>query len=73
MFIDLALVFLLYAFSTIALCVSVYALWTLKEVEELVREIFATWIIKFLNRYSFDYPHLQYNWENMTQQFNIKH
>lgn len=38
MYVDLAFLFLMYAFSTIALAVSVYALWTLKEVEEYYRQ-----------------------------------
>jgi hypothetical protein len=38
MYIDLTFLFLLYAFATIALAVSVYALWTLQEVLELLRK-----------------------------------
>jgi hypothetical protein len=34
MYIDLVLLFLIYSFSAIALGISIYALWTLKEVEE---------------------------------------
>ena len=38
MYVDLVFLFLMYAFSSIALAVSVYALWTLKEVEELYKK-----------------------------------
>jgi hypothetical protein len=34
MYVDLILLFLIYSFATIALAVSVYALWTLQEVKE---------------------------------------
>jgi hypothetical protein len=34
MYVDLVLLFLIYAFSVISMAVSIYALWTLKEVEE---------------------------------------
>jgi hypothetical protein len=37
MYIDLAFLFLIYAFATISLAVSIYALWTLKELEELYK------------------------------------
>ena len=37
LYIDLTFLFLIYAFASIALGVSVYALWTLKEVEEQFR------------------------------------
>ena len=37
MYIDLGFLLLIYVFATIALAVSVYALWTLKEVEELYK------------------------------------
>jgi hypothetical protein len=33
MYVDLILLFLIYSFATIALAVSVYALWTLEEVK----------------------------------------
>jgi len=38
MYIDLGLLFLIYAFATISLAVSVYALWTLKELEEFYKK-----------------------------------
>lgn len=38
MYVDLALLFLIYAFATIALGVSVYSLWTLKEIEEYYKK-----------------------------------
>jgi hypothetical protein len=34
MYVDLILLFLIYSFATIALAVSVYALWTLQEVKD---------------------------------------
>lgn len=34
MYVDLILLFLIYSFSVTALGVSIYALWTLKEVED---------------------------------------
>ncbi len=37
MYVDLLLLFLIYAFSVISMAVSIYALWTLKEVEELYK------------------------------------
>ena len=38
MYVDLVLLFMIYAFSVIALATSVYALWTLKEVEAYYKE-----------------------------------
>ena len=40
MYVDLTLIFLIYAFSCIALGVSIYALWTLKEIEEYYKNKF---------------------------------
>ena len=37
MYIDLGFLFLIYAFATISLAVSVYALWTLKELEDFYK------------------------------------
>lgn len=37
MYIELGFLFLMYAFSAVALLTSIYALWTLKEVEELYK------------------------------------
>lgn len=34
MYVDLVVLFLIYSFSVIALGVSLYALWTLKEIEQ---------------------------------------
>ena len=38
MYVDLIFLFLIYSFATIALAVSVYALWTLEEVKEEFRK-----------------------------------
>ena len=38
MYIDLGFLFLIYAFATISLAISVYALWTLKEVQEFYKK-----------------------------------
>ena len=46
---------------------------TIKEIDNLIKETFFNWIVEFLDRYSYDYPHLQTNWEIITKQFNIKH
>ena len=46
---------------------------SLKDIEILLKEVYPDWIIEFLQKYSYDYPHLQMNWENMTKNFNIKH
>lgn len=35
MYVDLVLLFLIYSFATIALGVSIYALWTLEEIKSL--------------------------------------
>ena len=45
---------------------------TLKDIETLIIETFPNWIIKFSNKYSNDYPHLQSNWENISKEFKIK-
>jgi flagellar basal body-associated protein FliL len=37
MYIDLTFLLLIYVFSVIALAVSIYALWTLKEVEQMYK------------------------------------
>ena len=37
MYIDLGFLLLIYVFSVIALAVSIYALWTLKEIEQMYK------------------------------------
>lgn len=38
MYVDLVFLFLIYCFATIALGVSIYSLWTLKEIEEYYKK-----------------------------------
>lgn len=38
MYVDLLLLFLIYAFAVIALAVSVYALWTLEEIKQELKK-----------------------------------
>ena len=45
---------------------------TLKEINDLIIEIYPDWILHFLDSYSLDYPHLQKNWEIATEKNNIK-
>lgn len=45
---------------------------TLKEITELVKEVFPSWIIYFLNNYSTDYEHIEINWENLMKKNNMK-
>ena len=45
---------------------------TMKDINDLLYEIYPRWIILYLDRYSDDYPHLQNNWENITSQYNTK-
>lgn len=44
---------------------------TLKEIIELIEQIYPNWIITFLHKYSDDYPHLEKNWEILTKKTNI--
>jgi hypothetical protein len=41
MFIDLTLLFIIYAFSCIAVAVSLYALWTLYEIRDYYRKLYS--------------------------------
>jgi hypothetical protein len=36
---------------------------TLKEIEDYINEIYPGWIVCYVNRYSYDYPHLESNWD----------
>ena len=45
---------------------------TLKDIEELIKEVYPTWILYYISAFSHDYPHLQSNWEYATKQNNIK-
>ena len=45
---------------------------TLKEITELVNEVFPAWIIYFLDNYSPDYEHIQINWEFVMKKNNMK-
>jgi len=45
---------------------------TLGDIYKLVQEVFPTWIIEFLDNYSYDYPHLRYNWVQVAKDANIK-
>lgn len=41
---------------------------TLGEIKELVEQIYPSWIIGFLQKYSQDYNELQSNWEKICQE-----
>ena len=45
---------------------------TMKDINDLLYEIYPKWIVLYLERYSEDYPHLQNNWESITSQYNVK-
>lgn len=44
---------------------------TLKEVKELIDEIYPTWLITLLPQYSSDYESLQTNWINVANMANV--
>jgi len=44
---------------------------TLKEVKELIDEVFPTWFVCVLTRYSKDYEGFQTNWVNVAKMANI--
>lgn len=44
---------------------------TLKEVKELIEEIFPNWMVAFIPRYSYDYEFFQKNWFKICQIGNI--
>ena len=39
---------------------------TMKDVFELIETKYPNWIINFVDKYSDDYPHLQNNWQKLT-------
>jgi len=45
---------------------------TLKEVKELIDEVFPTWFISVLPRYSKDYEGFQINWVNVSNMANVR-
>jgi len=45
---------------------------TMKDVNDILYEIYPRWILIYLDKYSEDYPHLQSNWEKITEQQKIK-
>jgi hypothetical protein len=45
---------------------------TLKDINELIKEVYPTWIVNFIDNYSTDYPHLQANWKYVVREMNIK-
>lgn len=45
---------------------------TMKDINDLLYEIYPKWIVLYLERYSDDYPQLQNNWEFITSKHNIK-
>lgn len=65
MYIDLVLLFLIYSFSVVALGVSLYALWTLKEVEGQYKD--KTEALKkraqFVNKPPIKVPRKKGNWD----------
>jgi len=44
---------------------------TLKEVMELIDEIFPTWFVSTLPRYSYDYESIQSNWVSVANMANV--
>ena len=45
---------------------------TLKELVDYINEIYPNWIISYVSRYSYDYPHLEANWDYICNQSKIK-
>jgi hypothetical protein len=45
---------------------------TMKDINDLLYEIYPKWIVLYLEKYSEDYPQLQSNWEFITSKHNIK-
>ena len=45
---------------------------SLKEIIDLINQVFPGWIITFLDKYSDDYPHLESNWNILTKETNIQ-
>ena len=45
---------------------------TLKEIVDYIKEIYPEWIIRYADRYSYDYPHLESNWDYICKQNKIK-
>lgn len=45
---------------------------TLLDIYNLVKEVYPTWIVEFVINYSYDYPHLRYNWVQVAKEANIK-
>jgi hypothetical protein len=44
---------------------------TLKEIEEIINEIFPGWIVCFVGRYSTDYKHLENNWSEILKNSSV--
>jgi len=45
---------------------------TMKDINDLLYEIYPKWILIYLDKYSEDYPQLQSNWEKIAEQYSIK-
>lgn len=45
---------------------------TIKEVKDLVDEVFPNWIVTAIDSYSNDYPHLETNWKVMATMAGTK-
>lgn len=45
---------------------------TLGDIYNLVISTYPTWIIEFIDNYSYDYPHLRANWVQTAKDYNIK-
>jgi hypothetical protein len=45
---------------------------TLKELVDYMNEIYPGWILNYVNNYSYDYSHLESNWDYTCKQNKIK-
>jgi hypothetical protein len=39
---------------------------TMKDVFDLIEKKYPNWIVELVDRYSYDYPHLQNNWQTLA-------
>ncbi len=51
---------------------SIKTLPTIKDILDLVKSVFPSWIVCFLKKFSNDYPHMETNWNILIKNHNIR-